>query len=412
MSQTISQKRAAAVKEAENLVAATKGAELSESDSARLTELVAEVKGYDEHLEKAREGEALVNAVKALGAEPEADAPGRGTADVAAKTIGAHFVKHLGARIGEAKGGRFSLAAPEFKAATDTQVTGGHTGAFEDWLVDIDRTIQREKRERLVIADLLGKGTLSGTAVKYFLEGAFEGDFETIAEGGSRPQVHVVDPTEQIDSVKKIAAFIENTDEVFEDLPFWVSEINNRLLYRLGVKEEMQLLKGDGLGNNVLGLLNRSGVQVEAAANKADNADSIFRAATKISNATDLVADGIVIHPLDYQDFRLNKDGNGQYFGGGYFTGQYGNGGVMENPPLWGLRTVVSPVVEKGKPLVGSFSNAATLYRKGGVRIETTNTDGTDFVDGKVKTRVDERIALAVRQPLAFVKVTLSSVTA
>lgn len=327
-----------------------------------------------------------------------------------AKTVGDHFVKSLGDDFRKrVDAGVKTFRAPEFmaKAAGDTQMTP--TGQYaDDQLIDVDLSIQRQKRDRLIIADLLGKGTMSGTSVRYYLEGAFEGDFETVGEGGLKPQVHVAEPTPVTDEVRKIAAWIGFTDEILEDLPLWASEINQRLLYKLAVFEEQQLLRGDGTGNNLVGLLNRPGVQSEASEAVEDNADAIFRAMTKISTATDYEADGLIIHPLDYQAFRLNRDGNGQYLGGGYFQGQYGQGGILVQPNLWGLRTVVSPVIERGKPLVGNFRSATTMYRKGGVRVDSTISDQDDFIHNRVKTRVEERVALAVRQPQALVEVELS----
>ncbi|WP_182359471.1 phage major capsid protein [Tomitella gaofuii] len=405
MAKTILEKRSAAVAEAQSIVESVKSAgDLDEGQSARLGELHTEIKGFDEHIARAKSDAAIVEQIKSMGKVEHEGTPRGGHAEVHAKTIGEHFIKSVGDRIASRDGGRFSVQGPEWtgaKAATDPQLTGGGDGAYADWLVDVDTNIQREKRERLVIADLLGTGTISGSSIKYFVEGDFEGDFETVGEGKKKPQVHVGDPTPVVDALTKIAAWVHLSDETLEDLPFLVSEINNRLIYKLGVEEEKQLLSGNGTGTNLLGLLNRSGVQSETADAAEDNADAIFRATTKIQNATDLTADGIVIHPLDYQEFRLSRDANGRYFGGGYFEGN-------AQPPLWGLSTVVSPVVERGKPLVGNFRQSSTLYRKGGLRIDTTNTDGDDFINNMVKTRVEERVALAVRQPLALVKVALT----
>ena len=219
--------------------------------------------------------------------------------------------------------------------------------------------------------------------------------------------MHYADPTKVTDALSKVAGFIKLSDEMLEDLDFLVSEINGRLLYDLSLVEESQVLSGDGTGTNLLGLLNRSGVQTGTAT--ADTlADEIFKSMTKVANATGLAADALVINPADYEGLRLAKDGNEQYYGGGYFAGQYGVGGVPEQPPVWGLRTVVSPAVAIGKPVVGAFNTAATLYRKGGVAVEATNSNEDDFTRGLVTVRAAERLALAVRRPAAFVKITVS----
>ena len=62
-----------------------------------------------------------------------------------------------------------------------------------------------------------------------------------------------------------------------------------------------------------------------------------------------------------------------------------------------------------GTALVANFSQAATVYRKGGVRVESTNSHASDFTSNLVTIRAEERVALAVRQPLALVKVTTSA---
>lgn len=334
-------------------------------------------------------------------------------AAVEAKSLGEHFVKHAGERLKEIKGTPgASVSAPEWmgvKAATDTHVVGS---VFQNpVLTEFDRTIIQGVRRRLVIADLLGQGSISGNAISYFVEGALEGAFTTVAEGGAKPQLHVVDPTVVTDSLKKIAGFIKLTDEMIEDLDFFVSEINNRLLYELALFEENQLLNGNGTGTNVLGLLNRVGVQTETTGTISSGdvpADALFRAITKVGTGSGLSADGLVINPLDYQALRLAKDANKQYFGGGFFQGQYGNGGIDEQPPVWGLRTVVTPAIAAGTALVGAFAQAATVYRKGGVRVESTNSHASDFTSNLVTVRAEERVALAVRRPAGLVKVTLT----
>jgi hypothetical protein len=93
-----------------------------------------------------------------------------------------------------------------------------------------------------------------------------------------------------------------------------------------------------------------------ASGEKVSDPDLIFKAITAVQEVTGFAADGIVINPADYQAIRLSKDSNGQYFGGGFFAGQYGNGGIMQNPSLWGLRTVVSASIPKGTVVVGAFS--------------------------------------------------------
>ena len=128
-----------------------------------------------------------------------------------------------------------------------------------------------------------------------------------------------------------------------------------------------------------------------------------------VETGSGFFADGIVINPTDYMTFRLSKDANGQYYAGGPFTGPYGVGGIMERPPLWGVRTVVTPAIAAGTVLVGAFQPSSEVLRKGGVRVESTNSNEADFISNRVTIRAEERLLLAVRYPSALVKVTLGA---
>lgn len=405
----LKEKRAAALKAAQEIVAKAQAEKraMTADEQADIEAKTAEIEGLDKDIERSAKSAELFARVASIAPGSDGEkAADRGEGDAA--TLGDHFVKSVGeagfAQL-RVKGGH-TVAAPEFKAATDTHATGA---AFAPWTTDVDKTVVTGNRQRLVVADLLGVGTISGNAITYFVEGAIEGNFATVAEGGQKPQIHVTDPTPVTDAIKKIAAWFDNTDEMVEDLPFWVSEINNRGLYQLALVEESQLLNGLGTGSTVKGLLKRDGIQTEASANNKDNEDAIFRAITKVQTATGLDADGIMIHPTDYQKIRLAKDLNGQYVGGGVFAGQYGTAGQAIQPPLWGLKTVVTAAVPAGTVVVGSFKQAGTVYRKGGVRVESTNSDGNKFTTNVVTTRIEERVGLAVRVPAAIVVVTLSS---
>jgi HK97 family phage major capsid protein len=324
-------------------------------------------------------------------------------------SLGQHFINST-KEAREKRGQRFQIGAPDYvqtRANTDPHTTGGVTGPLSHLLIDVDPNLVTAYR-RPTISDLFNWGTITRGAIQYFIEGGREGNFTTVAEGGLKPQIKYGDPTPVVETLKKIAAFIKITDEMFDDLPFIVSEINGRLLYDLTIFEEYQLLKGNGSGTNLLGLYNRSGIQTLTSATVNDNIDVIFKTKRMIANETGLQADGLIINPADYETFRLSKDANGQYFGGGFFSGAYGNGGIIEEPSLWGIRTVVTPMIDQGTVMVGSFRQGATPYRKGGVSVESTNSNEDDFIHNMVTVRAEERIALAVRRPAAFVKVALA----
>jgi HK97 family phage major capsid protein len=399
--------RAAALKAAREIAAKAlaDGRDLSDEEQSEIQAKMAEIADLDAKIKAQEDGEQLLKQLDGLA--PKDHEPDGGDAEKPAKSLGDHFVKSVGSdglsRLKAHAG--MTVSAPEFKAATDAHATpAAFTGTV---LEQVDTTLVRGYR-RPTVADLFAPGAISGTSIRYFVEAGVEGGFATVAEGGQKPQLHIADPTPVVDSVKKLAAWWDMDDEMVEDLAFWVSEINNRGLYMLSLKEEDQLLNGDGVGSNIDGVLHRSGVQ-QVSYDAGKLADGVFKAMTAIQTVTGLSADAVVIHPTDYQELRLNKDGNGQYYGGGYFAGQYGNGAMALQPQIWGLSTVVSPAVAAGKPVVGAFKQAATVYRKGGVKVDATNSDQGKFTKDIVTTRVEERIALAVRVPAAVAQLSVVS---
>lgn len=403
----LKEKRAAALTAAQAIVEGAKaaGRDLTADESTTLDTHVTEVKGIDAQIKQAEKSADLIKSIGELAPEQETPAAAQATA---AKSLGEHFVKSAGDRIKSLNERGVTVVAPEFKAATDPQSSPVLSTPGTMNVSQVDQTII-SIRKAPVIADLLGSGTITGNAITYFVEGAREGTITTVAEGGQKPQIHYVDPTPVTDALAKIAAWWDVTDEMIEDLGFLVSEINRRAVYDLLQVEQTQILNGNGTAPNLRGLLNRTGIQTEAAANRTDNADAVYRAITKVQLGSDLAADGLVINPTDYQTLRLGKDLNGQYFGGGYFGGPYGNSGLEWEPPVWGLRTVVTTAIAAGTALVGNYAQAATLYRKGGVTVESTNSHASNFTTNKTTFRVEERVALAVRKPSAFVKVTFSA---
>jgi HK97 family phage major capsid protein len=387
-----------------DLVKAAKDNTLTADQGARLDTIKGDIESAQVREKSIAEGDALLAQFKDAG-------PAKAPEAVEAKSLGEFFAKTAGSALAGKRGERLTVSSPEFKAASDVQVTGT---VFGNALTSIDTNILTGVRRRLTIEDLLGSESISGTALTYFVESALvEGAFALVAENGQKPQLHFGDPTAVTEALSKIAGFIKESDELVEDLPFLKSAIDGRLLYQLNLFIEDQLLNGSGAAGNLRGLLNRTGIQTEVRGSTAagDNAqDTIFRAITKVDTGSGLTADGVVINPADYQTLRLSRDANGQYFGGGFFSGQYGNGGIMEQPPLWGLRTVITPAIAAGTVLVGAFGQAGSVVSKGGIRVDATNTEGNDFTNNRLTIRAERRMALAVRRPAAFVKTTITAV--
>lgn len=365
-------------------------AAIEAGEAQSITDATEAVKAAQAALDAAKEGEALIKSLGNAGADPD---PKR-----AAKTLGEFAVQNLdltAMRLGAAKSAGTGYG---FKAATDA-----HTS--QQMLVVDQNVVDVASARELAIRSLFGAETISGNALKYFVLGAKEavsgGAPASVAEGAAKPQFHIP-VTSDTATLQKIAGWYYETDELIEDNAFLRSSIDNRGLFELDLSIETYLMTT---------LLGTSGLGAATYAHGGNvSADDIFAAMMTVKGASNYNADAIVINPADYQRLRLAKDnsGAGQYYGGGYFYGPYGNGQNAQQPGLWGLNTVITSSIAAGTVLVGAFKQGASVITKqgDGTRVEVVTGDHDDRVANRVTVIVEERLALATRVPSAFVKIT------
>jgi HK97 family phage major capsid protein len=106
--------------------------------------------------------------------------------------------------------------------------------------------------------------------------------------------------------------------------------------------------------------------------------------------------DGVVLGPLTFGALVSEKaDTAGTYLSGTP---------TMMAPALgiWGLRLVVSSVMTEGTAVVGAFRRAGMLFRKGGLRLEASNSHADFFTRNLAAIRAESRLVLGIRRPAAF----------
>jgi len=354
-------------------------------DAEAITEgeqLKADIEAKTAEIQQADKKAALLRVIGT------ADKEDTTMSEAKARNLGENFVNFVK---DSDHGKKFDLSAPAYtKAATDTQTS---PAGVVDFATTFDRNVVTAPRTPLVIRDLFGAETISGSTLVYLVEGAIQGAPAVTAEGAEKPQIHFADPTPKTVSLAKIACHIKESDEYIDDYPFLASAINGRLLYELGLVEQNKL---------VTDLLGTSGIQTgsyAANATAADIADAILQAAMDVQNGSGFDADAIVINPADWYTLRVARDGEQRYYGGGFF-------GAQNVPNLWGITVCVSTAVSAGTIIVGAFKTCGSVVSKDGVSVEATNTNEDDFVKNLMTIRAEERLALAVRRPAGFKKLT------
>ena len=316
-------------------------------------------------------------------------------------------VKDAGLSFSEAKAMGFETA--EFKAAGDAQVTtdkGDDEVGYAPYLEQIDTPVF-EHRRQLTIVDLLGQGSLEGQILKYPVYGKLEHESLMTAEGKTAAHSHFPAPEWVSDKIGKASVMWDVSDEMMEDLPYVVTEINDQNDFAMSLEEENQILNGDGSGDNVKGIIAR--IPSDSVIEDEDErsvADRIYHAKTMVYENTGFQCDGLVISPADYEEIRLAKNKNGDYYGGGFMLPAYEGSGVIvvSNTP-WGLRTVITPSVSDGECYVGAWRASIKFLRKGGRRFKTTNSDASKFGQDMTTNKLTQRFGLQMKYPYGVVKV-------
>lgn len=267
--------------------------------------------------------------------------------------------------------------AMHLKAATDV-VTSAQ-------IADVDRSIAPQAR-RTAAADFFSNANISGNAITYFLQGAYEGTPAATAEGAKKPQ-NSTSFTGTTLALTKIAAYIKETDEILYDEAFLASEVQNSLIAQVGKVEDAYVI--NAIGSTVgIGAETYDGTTVTFA-------DGILAAILKVKSDSAYDASVVVVNPADLKTLLTAKDQNGQYYGGGYFVGAYGNGSVSIPAAIWGVQIFTSSAVTQGTALICA-REAVKIWRKSGIDVRLFEQNEDDAIYNRVTLVGETRLAAAV----------------
>jgi HK97 family phage major capsid protein len=264
-----------------------------------------------------------------------------------------------------------------------------------------DPVIQPGIRQELRIRDLLTTIPVSGQNYTYFRENVHTRGAAPVAEGGLKPTSNVTFTTET-DRVKKIAVWMPATDEVLSDVPQMFAYLQQLLRYDLKLEEESQILKGDGTGENLNGLMTQATTYNTDLSKTGDTSiDLIRRAIYQVRKQSKMSADGIVMTELDWMNIELQKDGENRYL--------FANLQGLVTPILWGRPVITSDSMDEGDAdtggefLVANFARSTTLFDRMAYQFKM-GLINDQFIRNEIALLVEERLGLGVRRKEALVK--------
>jgi HK97 family phage major capsid protein len=296
--------------------------------------------------------------------------------------------------------GRSKFARMEFKTAIINATGQNQPLVASDRIPGIIANPDRV----LTIRDVLPTGRTSSNLVEFTRENVFTNS--AAAQYASPARENVTKPESGITftlasaPVVTLAHFIPVSRQVLDDAPQLQSYVNSRLTFGLKLEEEDQLLNGSGTSGNLSGILTSGNFVAYNRAVSGDTRLDTIRRAIEQAALSEFTADTVVLNPTDWARIELTKATDGQY--------------IMANPMdamaprIWGKRVVATNSIAAGTFLVGAMSMGAQIWDRMDAAVQISYEDGDNFKKNMATLLAEERLALTVYRPSAFVKGTFA----
>lgn len=282
---------------------------------------------------------------------------------------------------------------PERKSTTRDSLGFGTTGVVGSERIPGFFGIGRQP---LRIRDVMRVRTMGQAGMIDFIK-------KTARTNSASPQVEGVskvestfDLTAASAPIRTIAHYMQVSKQALADVPGFSEEIDVELMYGLKVKEESEVLAGDGLGIHMSGLMTL-GTAYDTGLNEVGDTklDKLRHAIYQVRSSL-FEADCVIVNPKDAHDIDLIKTTDKQYL-----VGEVRSGSGPKQ--IWGLNKVESDSIAPGYFLVGAFAAGAFLVDRQEAVIDISFETGTNFVTNEATIRCEERVGLAVVRPTSFV---------
>lgn len=335
--------------------------------------------------------------------EAKANHPGFGGQAQVRKSIGQQFVESKS--YGDAvSSGKKSTDAVNFEGSffrKDITSATASAGALvqamrlpEIYADPADRTVH--------IRQFMNVGSTQSNAIEYMCENVFTNNagpqyqadpvaFELVAKNKS-------DITFDLKTapVRTLAHYIIASRQILDDASMLRNYIDGRLTYGLALEEDTQILYGTGTGGDLEGIMVNADVQNAGGVLAGDNLVDHIRKAIAMASTSHYVANGIILNPTDFANIELLKGDDGHYI-----WATVPNGGEAR---LWRVPVYETTAINAGEFLLGNWSLAASLWDREQTTVRVAEQHADLFIKNGVAVLAEERVALTIYRPQAYVK--------
>lgn len=255
--------------------------------------------------------------------------------------------------------------------------------------------IDTAPKQRLFIRDLIAPGRTGSPAIFWVQQTGFTNKAAVVPENTTKPYSDIAF-TPKITAVTTVAHMFKASKQILDDFAQLQSTVDAEMRYGLKYAEEQEILFGDGTGVHLHGIIPQASAYAAAFQVEQQTGIDDLRLAMLQAQLARFPASGHVLHFIDWAKIELSKDTLGRYI--------LANPAALTGPTLWGLPVVATEAAAfQGKFLTGAFNAGAQIFDRedAGVVISTENAD--DFEKNMISIRCEERLALAVKRPEAFV---------
>ena len=307
-----------------------------------------------------------------------------------AASLGEHFVQFR--KEHQSADNRYIATPFKMRAAGDPTTSAGVVAT------QYDKEVVRKPETPLTVLDLFPRKSISEPVYNWTVYKQKAGTAGVTAEGATKNKL-TFEYEQKSATLKKLTGLIKMTEELFEDAPYVVDAINGDLVDELNASRQ---------STAVADLLATSGIATASVTTTAGKEainilDGIIDAAADVEDATGIAPNAVIVTPAIWKTIRKAKNTLDEYMAGNPFA-------ESRYSRLFEMQFAKSTDLTANHVLVGAFVNRAVelVSKADGVRVDSTNSNDTDFEKNLVSVRAEAREVVACKRPACFCDITVS----
>ena len=250
-------------------------------------------------------------------------------------------------------------------------------------------------KQRLFIRDLIAPGKTQSPAIFWVQQTGFTNNAAVVPENTTKPYSEI-QFSNKMTPVTTVAHIFKASKQILDDFAQLQSTIDAEMRYGLKYVEEQEILFGDGTDAHLHGIIPQASTFSPSFIPEKRTPIDDLRLAMLQAQLARLPASGHVLHFIDWAKIELQKDANGNYL--------LANPAGLIGPTLWALPVITTEIDSfVNKFLTGAFSTGAQIFDREETNVVISTENSNDFEKNMISIRCEERLALAVKRPEAFI---------